>query len=240
MKTFLARRKRNQRYSLRSFSRDLGVNVTTLSEVLSGKRTLSKLNAKKIAETISFSEVHKQNLLANKNDKEKQRWIQIANDEFQMLSEWHHLACLNLAKLPRAKSDPRWIADRLGISLEEAKDAVACLTRLGYLSTSCEKLTRIKGSITTQNDIPSAAIRKYHKQNLFNAADAIDRYDTFQRDVSSITVPIDTKVLPEAKKLIQEFKQQMDDLLKQGNHNAVYTCAIQLFPITILKEDHRL
>ena len=87
---------------------------------MSGKRNLSKLNAQKVAEKLAIGPLHKQVLLAKGTqvNQESSQWVQIADDEFRLMSEWYYIACLNLAKLPQAKSDPAWIARRLNITVD--------------------------------------------------------------------------------------------------------------------------
>ncbi len=53
---FEKRKKLNTIYSIRAFARDLGIGKTTISDVLAGKRKLSRANSKKLFESLSITE----------------------------------------------------------------------------------------------------------------------------------------------------------------------------------------
>ena len=61
----LTRRKnKNPSYSLRAYARDLGISSTSLSDVLSAKRNLSRKNALKVAEKLGYTSVQTESLLS--------------------------------------------------------------------------------------------------------------------------------------------------------------------------------
>src|SRR5687768_3372352 len=55
LQDFESRRRHNASYSLRAYARSLDVSITTLSQVLSGKRPLTLKTARKIVERGAFS-----------------------------------------------------------------------------------------------------------------------------------------------------------------------------------------
>ncbi len=57
------RKKKNPSFSLRSFSRKIGVSPSTLSQLLSGDRRLTSRTACKLAESLNPDEVTKEKLL---------------------------------------------------------------------------------------------------------------------------------------------------------------------------------
>src|SRR3989344_4964128 len=125
---FRRRQDRNPNFSMRSFAKWLEVSPAQLSQVLSGKRPLSFRLAAKIGtrlgfagqERIEFMEKASKALSHEKSISANQPLHRIKEDEFKLISEWYHFAILGLSSVPGAKSDPRWIARRLGISLNEA------------------------------------------------------------------------------------------------------------------------
>ena len=56
---------KNPRYSLRAFSRALGMSHTALSFVLSGKRPLSKNAARKVSEVLQLDPLQRKALFEN-------------------------------------------------------------------------------------------------------------------------------------------------------------------------------
>lgn len=234
---FASRKGRNPRYSLRAFARDVGISPTSLSQVLSEKRKLSKKNILRIAERLALSPQEVANLLSHitrnePNNVEQSAFLQIQDDTFRMMSDWYYFAILSLSRLPTNKANPDWVAKRLGISAVEAATAVERLQRLGFLEVAKGKLRRTAAPLTTTTDIPSAALRKFHKQNLRLAELAIEQEPIQRREVTSITMAIDPALLPSAKKRIIAFRNKLCDFLESGSAKEVYTLALQLFPLT--------
>lgn len=231
------RKSRNPSYSLRAFSRDLGINSTSLSDVLAAKRHLSKRNALKVADRLALSPSRLQAMLRQISGEEDEfvddsEFFRLSEDTFAMISEWYYFAILNLATLPENRADERWLAKRLGLSTMEVRGALGRLQRLRLIEIRRGRLRRTTIPLATTNGVPSAALRKYHKQNLQLAADSIDRDPVDLRDVNSITMAIDPAQLAQAKDLIVRFRNRMARVLEGGKPREVYTLAIQLFPVT--------
>lgn len=88
-------------------------------------------------------------------------------------------------------------------------------------------------------DTKSADIRKFHKQHLVNAAIALEEQDFSKRNLSGLTMAIDSKKLPEALELIREFRSRMSSLLESGEKDSVYHLGIQLFQLDQKSERSR-
>ena len=232
---FLLRKERNRSYSLRAFSRHLGVSKTAIAEVLSLKRDLSPKNALKVAERLSLSPDETQRMLTEIRGIDsptlKTNYHTLDGDTFSVISEWYHFAILNLAKLKNHRADAHWIATRLGLTPLEARSALLRLERLGFLEIKNGKLVRKIKSLNTTEGIPSAALRKFHKQNLLLALNSIDRDGVDDRYNTSITMAIDSSRLIAARKLFLKFRDSMCAYLESDNPDSVYTLAFQVFPV---------
>jgi uncharacterized protein (TIGR02147 family) len=236
-----SRKARNSNYSIRAFSRFLGISPAQLSQLLSGKRPLTAGTAQKIAERLNYSPLERASLL----ESTLQRGVPaetrvdprvLDEEEFQLIGTWYHYAILSLSEVKGSKSDPRWIASQLGISVSDASQAVDRLIRLGVAEVKNGKLRQVAPNLRTSVDIPSGAIRSYHHQNLDNAKLKLDEISVEDREFSAITTAISRKKIPQAKKLINEFKRKLSTLLEAGEKEAVYTLAIQLFPVSKLEK----
>ncbi len=163
-------------------------------------------------------------------------FLQLQEDQFQVMSNWYYIGILALPQLSSHKADLKWIAKRLGISEIEAKNALLTLNRLGLIEVKDGKLIRLTPPISTTNHIPSPAIRTYHKQNLKLAGESLEKNSIDQRIFSAITIPLDlSKDLSKIKiagKLIDEFKLKLSKALDSSAPTELYTLSIQLFPIT--------
>ncbi len=233
------RKGKNHSYSLRSFAKHLDLSPAQLSQVMSGKRTLTPKIAEQICKKLGFKDLEKEKFIYSSLSVESENdavSTQLAHDEFALISDWYHFAILSLAEVKNSKANPIWVSKRLGISHIEAKEALERLIRLGIIEIKEGKINQIKKSLRTTTDVPSLAIRKYHHQNLKNASQKLEDVEVELREFTSITTAIDTKNILEAKKLINEFKRKLSTLLEKGNPTEVYTFSAQLFPVSI-KED---
>lgn len=235
---FTDRCKRNPRYSLRAFAKSLTLDASTLSQILSGKRIISK----KIMQTLC------NRLLATPKDLKSfgllrvkvtdEAFFQVNVDTFSVISEWYHYAILELTCVAGFKSDPKWIAKKLSITVEEAKAATERLKRLGLLLVENGSLIKSSKFLTNMSNVnTSAAHRELQKQVVEKALLAIDECPQEEKDITSMTMAIDVNNLPKAKELIRKFRRDFCALLEDGEQTRVYNLAIQLYPISKMAED---
>jgi uncharacterized protein (TIGR02147 family) len=59
------------------------------------------------------------------------------------------------------------------------------------------------------------------------------------RNMSGMTMSIDSKNIPLAKKLIDECMQQISRLLRSGKSSDVYQLQVSLFPLTKRKQKEK-
>ncbi len=232
------RKEKNPSYSLRAFARDLGIGSTSLSDVLASKRLLSPKNIDKISSKLAISPVTREQLHLERLNKPQsplpavQQRIQLEEDTFRLIADWYYLAILNLAKIKNNQANPRWVANRLGISKSEAETAIERLVRMGFLSIDKGKLTRTTLPLSTTRDIPSAAVKKHHLDNLKLAAKSLENDAINEREFSGQTMAIDPRKLPEAKDLIMETKRKIAEICESDDPTEVYVLSYQLFPLT--------
>lgn len=235
------RQTRNSAYSLRAFARDLGIGVTTLSDVLADKRSLSKTNLEKVSVKLMLSPMeleqvwleYKQNY---QKDLEVDEHTLVDEDTFRLIGDWKHLAILNLAKIPSNQAGkPSWIAKRLGTTTEEASVTLERLLRLKLVKKQESKLVRTSKPIVTTNNIPSMAIRKYHAENLWLAEKCLHDEPVTRRQFVSTTLAINPENLPRATELMIKTRNKIEAMLEEGPVSEVYTVSFQMFPLTKLQ-----
>ena len=229
------RKKFNPQYSLRSFARQLGMSPGHLSSLISGKKLLTIRQASLIAIKLKLSPTKKQRLLSaiapDLRGPSPIEMRQLAEQEFALISEWHHLAILSLARLPNFRLQPRAVGKRLGIAKEQAEEALTRLIHLGFLTKSGGRLSRTVKPLQTTTDIPSIAIRKYHNQ-ILEMAKARNETEPVERKVfTAMTLPINVGKLATVKGMIDEFNERVSLELEDGELQDVYVLSIQLFPI---------
>ncbi len=224
------RQKNNSAYSLRSFAKFLEISPAALSQLMSGKRGISVKRLSKIIEKLSLPPSELKSLIRTKG---KRNTTILKEDEFKLISEWYHFGILSLGELKTCKSDPRWIAKRLNIPVGTANEVLQRLERMGIIQVKDGRFKQITPPLKTTSDIPSSTIRAYHKSILGLAQNKIETVDVKEREYSALTMAINTKNLQKAKKLTDEYKEEMLQLLEQGTLDEVYQLSIQLFPLSV-------
>lgn len=246
---YAARRKRSPEYSLRDFATALGLSSGALSELLAGKRKMGPRLAARLAERLGLSPDAHQKFMRQVRDVqwsgdadgrqgathagyEDDDFRTLCEDDYRLVADWEHYAILSLIKTKNFRSDPHWIAMRLGLSVHEAMAALQRLLRLGLLARENGKLCRTTPRVTTTRDVPSAAIRAGHKQTLEQAIECIESVGVDMRDLSGITIPVDPARIPEMKEAIREFRRGFMERFSTGELTEVYNMNIQLVPLT--------
>jgi transcriptional regulator with XRE-family HTH domain len=108
---------RNSRFSPRSFAKQLGIDHSTLSQVLRNRRRLSARDLQAVGGRIGLSEAaihaYSENYRKKPNRKSPRknfRHFDLDLDTFQLLSVWYHYAILELLQVEGFETDSRWIA----------------------------------------------------------------------------------------------------------------------------------
>ncbi len=233
---YTLRNKRNSLFSLRAFARYLGIQPGPLSEILSAKRTLTPRQALHIAERMGLNEFEKEKLLAlvkqkKPGGKKKRNWSELPIDSMGFLMSGSHLPLLSLMETEDFRFDLKWISKRLGISRIEIRQTLECLRALGMIQKQNGKWIVIHENSKTPN-IPSEAIREFHRRSLKRTLDDLDSVPRHLRDVTSITLAIDPAKLDQARLVIQQFRKKMAALLETDHKTEVYQLSIQLMPIS--------
>lgn len=139
----------------------------------------------------------------------------IDTEVFSYVSGWHHYVIRQLFSAPGFKDSPEWIAARLGnkVSAEEVVTSLELLERLKFIERDAGGKLRLANgseSLITLADIPSAAVRKHHSEQMDQAKEALQRQPMTDREFTCLTLRVSRKKLPEIKKAIREFRDKFD------------------------------
>lgn len=238
---------KNNSFSLRAFARLLDVSPASLSEFLNGKRVLSPKMVLKLADRLclppeEFSSLSDK-LTRDKNGlnhspESSRKVIQIQNDQYFLVADWHYYAILCLAETTGFKEDSEWIASRLKTTPKKIKEALERMLRMGLLEyTSDGNLTYHDIELSTTEDIPNTSLKKRHAENLEAAKESLFCDDVMVRDFSFATLAIDPAKLPEAKRMIREFQDKLYNFLEEGTKKEVYEICMQIFPRSNVNKD---
>lgn len=241
------RQRGNPGYSLRAYSRDLGVHPATLSQVINGKRPLPFKNSKKVADTLKlgpkertlfFESFHQSKTAIDKIkiDPSDARFM-LDESYYRVIAEWEHYATLSLMDTKGFVLSEAELTGRLGITETRAQVVIENLVLSGLLQKSkagayslCHKTVR------TTEDVSSQALRASHLENLEIGKRKLEEVSVELRDFSAMTLAIDPRKIFEAKTIIREFRQKMAALLRDGKKTEVFQLTIQFYPLTIMQE----
>lgn len=240
-----SRKKRLPSYSLRSFAARLGVSPSSLSQVLSGQRPMSVKMVHKVADCLSLDPRERAQLLASVvSDKVRHLGVvadaaegaqaptQLEVDTFRVISDWYHFAILSLLETVKPQGTLPWISKRLGLSALVVEQALLRLRRLGFVELKGRSYVRTGlNELRTPRQVPLAELRKWHHQIMEKAGESLDRDPVEMREFGGRTLAIDVKYLPEAKKLLNKFREDLGRLLERGDKKRVYVLVTQLFPL---------
>lgn len=244
----------NPRYSLRAFARDLELSPSRLSEILNEKQGLSRKAALKITKKLGLREEeakhfcdlvsvkharsHREKedaqlrLLQRQSEIEKDEFFQLQLDAFKIISDWFHLGILELMNMKGFRSDERWISRRLGVSVIQVELAVERLIRVGLLKKMNGQLLATKKEGWIPGGVPSESIRKFHRQVLQKAVEAISTQPVDQRILGTHFLALNKQDIKEAAKEIENFQLKFTRRFQSEQpKDSVYCIAMQLFKI---------
>lgn len=230
---FVQRCNKNSKYSLRAFARSLGVEASPLSAILRGKRPISSKMRTRLGLALG---INLDELSKFEREHKPQNYQQIALDTYAVIADWYHYAILELTKVQDFKGTIDYISKTLNISKTEAHIAVERLKRVGLLSVNGRRWvdTSSDGLLSNINgDLSSHAARKLQAQILQRSLLALEELPTEVRSHTSMTMAIDPKDLPEAKKHIQEFRRKLCAFFESNkNPKEIYHLNVSLYPVT--------
>lgn len=177
------------------------------------------------------------NLILKLAKLDRQQTFRLINlEQFNAVSEWHHLVLQQLITTPSFKEDTEWISLRLRkkISPAKLKKGIETLlsTRLIQRDESSHKLLRTHHTEETSHDIPSEAIREHHRGMLCRALEALDEQSVDERHFNSLTLKFNKQKKGEAKAAILNFVRQFNETYYQEESEDIFQLNVQLFEHT--------
>ena len=225
---------KNSAYSVRAFSQKLGLNHSAVSEILNGKRKVGIKLARRLADSLMLEAEQRSALFSppSPSDSRGHTRALLEADQFKVIADWYHFAILSLAETKGFKSDVIWIARRLGIHKSQAKDAVERLCRLQMMRTKGDRLFTTGRYFSSPDGISDLAVRRTHHQYLEMAGQALTTSSVDERDFTAVTMAIDPRKLPEAKRRVRAFRDDLCAFLESGDKKEVFEMCLQIFPLT--------
>ena len=243
-------RSKNPSYSIRAFASKLKLQPSATNEILKGQRRVSLKMAEKIADNLLLDPTEKSFLLKDFPTKIKRKtkfrdgdldlqsaqFLKLSADQFSLISEGIHFAILSLIKTDDFKSDPEWISLRLGTTKKKVLSALERLKILQLIEIKANQIIRTAAPIKTSDDTLSVSLQKAYIEDMEVAKNKLLNVDVKKRDFTSLTLPVDPKLLPKAKEILRNAQLQLEELMEEGKQEEVYKLSMYLYPLTELKE----
>jgi uncharacterized protein (TIGR02147 family) len=116
------------------------------------------------------------------------------------------------------------------------EEAVRRLQLLDLLETRDGRWTQTHANLVSPSGTPMDALKRFHTQLLQLALQAIHTQNVQQRDLSSLTLAVDSRHLPELVERIRRFRRDFNGHVESSSEHRspdeVYCLAIQFFRLT--------
>jgi uncharacterized protein (TIGR02147 family) len=255
LREFVSRQKQeNPQWTIAGWARELGLLATTsLTKILNGQREPGEKICRKLVEYFRFDhdQIRYFDMLVRLNKCDDDHLKEVFQEKLmkltpvpgklfldetrlEMISDWTHLAIRQLASVSPLPNDPEWIARQLVFEAPAAqvRRALDNLVVLGLLELKDGFFRMSQSWITTQEDIPSKALRSHHSQMIENAKKSIEMVPVEKRQICGSTMAIPLNKMESAKSLIRQFASDMAKLMDSPSCDQVYQLNVQFFPLT--------
>lgn len=241
-----ALQRKNPAFSLRAFARKLSLSPSALSEIINGKRKVSKKMADRLIEKLCLEPIEAQELKnlfqpqAQHNTspsvlskyKNQIQFLKLNADQFSLISEWTHFAVLSLMETAGFVSDLNWISQRLSLTVAETQKVLNRLVDLNLVAKKYNKYKPTQEQLITSDDIANQAVRKAHYEDLKLAEKVLDQCPVELRDFTAVTLAVDSTKIAEAKKMIRDFQDSLTQFLEDGKKDEVYKMTFYIYPLS--------
>jgi uncharacterized protein (TIGR02147 family) len=229
---------------MRSFAKSLSISSSTLTEILSGKRSISEKMKWRLGENLRLThkEISKFDHAPSKSKpvifKSSRPVLEIDQDIFAIISDWYHYAILELTRVDGFQSSVEYISHALEIDKAEAQVAVERLFKLKFLEVDEDgrwfDATDEEGLLTNiQDKVTSVASKKMQKQILELSIKTLMSKSLEERNHTAMTMALDIGDLPKAMEKIKEFRRSLaNELSKISRPTHVYHMHIGLYPVS--------
>jgi uncharacterized protein (TIGR02147 family) len=168
-------------------------------------------------------------LLRGSRAKPIQQW------QYAFYQKWYHSAIHALLSIHSYKGDPRGLAALLDppITARQARESILLLVKLGMVRRTAERVYEpVDAFVTSGEKWHSAAVADFQRETIRLSAEALDRHPRDRRDISTVTVALSAKDLPEIRERIRQLRQSILTLDNENQPDTVYQINIQLIPVT--------
>lgn len=253
--TYAARKAEQRGFSFRAFSKRAGLaSPNHLKRVIDGERGLNPPMALRYAtalglapepsayfcDLVAFCEAstdaernaaHER--LRSSRGYRRAQPLDLAHAAYH--ANWYLPAIREMVRVEGFEPSPEWVASHLipPIPTSEAARALATLEELGMLERADDGTLRsVDVLVTTGPETRGLHIRNFHRAMIERAAASMEIVPAPDRDISSLTFPVDDEGLRELKRRVVAFRRDLIAFLADRPGTRVAQLNFQLFPLS--------
>lgn len=241
-------------FSYRSFSRDARIpNHNYILRVIKKQRNLTLRYLLNISKFLNHSnnEVEYFKILVQFNNEKKpqnkERFLRnilsfryskgvyiLADKKLKFFDKWYYPVIREIVAICDFKEDYNLLARKCipRITPTQAAGAVTYLIENGFINkTTTGRYIPTNQVISTEPEVDSAIIPKYHKKTILQCAEAVEKIKKEDRSFSSLTLRVSKKTYEEMKKEIEDFRRRLLVMSKESKDpEMVCFIGFQLMP----------
>jgi uncharacterized protein (TIGR02147 family) len=161
----------------------------------------------------------------------------VEHHQYEFFQKWYYSAVWSIINCVPFTGEFRSLAAACSppLSIGEAKRAVRLLEKLGLIKKEDDGgYHTTDRNLTTGMKWFSRAVETHQRDMIRLGGEAIDRYVNELRDISTVTICIDEKTLPEIREHVRQFRSSLINMVNsRGGAGRVYQLNLQLFPLSV-------
>ncbi len=238
---YLKRCQKNKSYSLRAFSKSVGIEHSALSKILKRKRTLTLDVANRILTALKTQLATKNSLLLTLVDQENFSDIPgddfyktLSQEELGQVYKWYYMAIICALDIKKVPPTIQGVSIFLGLDQQLVREVVQVCIKIGIIEIKEEKLIWTSHSLFRAGDDKNEEKLKLKEEHIKQALIVLlDKNNEYPTSYCGYTMSVPFAKLKEADRRIREFGRAMsmwlseDDVEKDG----VYHLSMQFFPL---------
>jgi len=230
-----SRIKNNSSYSLRAFARNLKLDHSTLSKLLTGQRKISSKTILHIGEQLGLSQNEITDYL-NSIKPYQTDFVELAIDDYSSVCDWHFDAILELTRTKGFKPNINWVANRLGLDIQVVDKSVNALVKNGYLKVEDSKWVdlSIDNMVGIEPIETTEQLKSYQKNIILKSLEAVDKNEKPKRNHTANVLTVNEKDLPAIYEKITKFRHDLAKFIQREGccGEQVYALQVGFFPLS--------
>jgi uncharacterized protein (TIGR02147 family) len=243
-------------FTYRSFGQKAGVSPSLLKDIINGRQNLTIKTMQKYAEAMSLTKTelaYFEALLGftnSTNNQEKNRFLfqmmQLRGRspvhfldarQYEFFSKWYYPVVREMMTQKEFGDNAVAIANAIvpKITTAKAKKAIEVLKSLELVTKDPDGSWRSTNAvISSECQIQSVALKNYHTEMLGCAKNALETFESNEREFQGMTLKTSRETYMRLKDRIRTFSDEILTTVanEKGNTDVVFQLNVQMFPFT--------